>query len=408
MKNRLSLFLASGVTAGKNRTATGKIIRIASAGVAISIMVMILAIGIVKGFQNEIKSKATGFSGHLSIKKLELNQSGEWSLFTEKQVDLRSIRSLPGVSGVFPVCMKPGILKTGAEAEGIQCKGVAEGYEAVFLKKQLVRGRFPGHSSEEQVHEVLISEVTAQRMKLDTGMRVELYFIQDGKVRRRKPLICGIYSTGIYEIDKTWILTDIRMVQRVYTQGYDSISGYEVFLNSLERLGAYREQINERTGTELTVLSVEDTHFQIFQWLRLLDMNVMIIIILMIAVSVVNMMTALLVLIIDRTPMIGLLKALGARNRLIVQSFLMSGARYLLYGLISGNLAGLGLGLLQRYTGLIRLNQQTYYLTEVPFEISAPDLLLINGLTFGVCLALLLVPALYVARIEPVKAIRFD
>lgn len=369
---------------------------------------MILAIGIVKGFQKEIKSKATGFSGHLIIKNLDLNQSGEWALFPRKALTEKRVKQFPFVTQIYPICIKPGILRTVNDAEGIQCKGIVPGYGNIFIDRQIIRGSSLKNSDSSDLNEILISEVTAKRLKLDTGQSVELYFIQDGQVRRRKPKICGVFNTGIYEIDKTWIIADIRMVQRIYTLGYDSISGFEVFLNSLDNLDEHRNLVNEQTGMELTVLSVDDTHFQIFQWLKLLDMNVMIIIILMILVSVVNMMTALLVLIIDRTPMIGLLKAMGARNRLIRQSFLYSGSRYMLKGLLWGNIFGLGLGFTQKFTGLIKLKEETYYLSQVPFDISLTDVLMLNGLTFGVCFILLIIPAMYVSGIQPVKAIRFN
>jgi len=404
----LSLFIAKKLSGGTGRSSTERIIRIASSSVAISLVVMILAIGIVKGFQKEIKSKATGFSGHLIIKNLDLNLSGEWALFPRKALTERQIKKLPFVKDIFPICLKPGILRTSVDAEGIQCKGVVPGYGSAFIDKQIIRGISLKNTDSSDLNEILISEVTANRLKLDTGQRVELYFIQDGQVRRRKPKICGIFNTGIYEIDKTWIIADIRMVQRIYTMGYDSISGLEVFLNSLDNLDEHRNLVNEQTSMELTVLSVDDTHFQIFQWLKLLDMNVMIIIILMVLVSVVNMMTALLVLIIDRTPMIGLLKAMGARNRLIRQSFLYSGSRYMLKGLLWGNILGLGLGFLQKMTGLIKLKEETYYLSQVPFDISLTDILMLNGLTFGVCFILLIIPAMYVSGIQPVKAIRFN
>lgn len=405
---KLSLYIAKKLSAGTGRSSTERIIRIASSSVAISLIVMILAIGIVKGFQKEIKSKATGFSGHLVIKKLDLNQSGEWALFPRKLLQVKDVSKLPFVTQISPICIKPGILRTAADAEGIQCKGIVPGYGNAFINKQIIRGKTLKNNDSSDLNQILISEVTANRLKLDTGQSVELYFIQDGQVRRRKPRICGIFNTGIYEIDKTWILADIRMVQRIYTLGYDSISGFEVYLNSLDNLDEHRTLVNDVTGMELTVLSVDDTHFQIFQWLKLLDMNVMIIIILMILVSVVNMMTALLVLIIDRTPMIGLLKALGARNQLIRQSFLYSGSRYMLKGLVWGNVLGLGMGFLQKITGLIKLKEETYYLSQVPFDISFTDVIILNGLTFGVCFLLLIIPAMYVSGIQPVKAIRFN
>lgn len=204
------------------------------------------------------------------------------------------------------------------------------------------------------------------------------------------------------------MLADIRMIQRIYTQGYDSINGFEVYLSSLDNLKDKSKAIDEELGTSLTAQSVNETYFQIFQWLSLLDMNVLVIIFLMVMVSVVNMMTALLVLIIDRTPMIGLLKAMGSRNKLIRQLFLYNGAKYLFRGLILGNIIGLGLGFMQNQWGLIKLNEQTYYLNKVPFFISLQDILMINGLTFVVCILLLTIPAMYVARIQPVKAIRFN
>ena len=404
----IGIFIARKLTAQSGNSFTERIIRIASASVAISLMVMLLAIGIVKGFQKEIKQKVIGFSGHVIIKNLDLNQSGELALFAKDKKLIKSIKKLSFVKSIVPFCQKPGILRTSKDAEGIQCKGVASGYGLSYLSNQIVRGKCLNNNDTIDTNEILISETTAARLNLDTGKTVELYFIQEGKVRRRKPKICGIYSTGINEIDKSWVLTDIRMVQRIYTQGYDSINGYEVSLTNLNDLKKNTKIIDEELGTSLSAQSVTETYFQIFQWLSLLDMNVMVIIILMVIVAVVNMMTALLVLIIDRTPMIGLLKALGSRNKTIRQLFLYNGAKYLLRGLLIGNLIGLGLGFALQHWGFIKLDEETYYLRKVPFSISITDVLLINGLTFGVCIILLIIPAIYVARIQPVKAIRFN
>ena len=404
----LSLYIARKLTAESGHSFTERIIRIASASVAISIAVMLLSIGIVKGFQKEIKEKVIGFNGHVIIKNLDLNHSGELVLFPKSQSFLKKIKQLPYVKSVVPFCQKPGILRTANDAEGIQCKGVAPGYGSIFINKQITKGRGLENNDSTDLNEILISETTANRLKLDTGQRVELYFIHEGQIRRRKPKICGIYNTGINEIDKNWVLADIRMIQRIYTQGYDSINGFEVYLSSLDNLKDKSKAIDEELGTSLTAQSVNETYFQIFQWLSLLDMNVLVIIFLMVMVSVVNMMTALLVLIIDRTPMIGLLKAMGSRNKLIRQLFLYNGAKYLFRGLILGNIIGLGLGFIQNQWGLIKLNEQTYYLNKVPFFISLQDILMINGLTFVVCILLLTIPAMYVARIQPVKAIRFN
>ncbi|MFM9944984.1 MAG: ABC transporter permease [Bacteroidia bacterium] len=404
----LSFYLAGKLTSDSGHSFTGRIIKIASVSVAISMAVMLLAIGIVKGFQKEIKQKVSGFSGHIIIKNLDLNQSGELVLFPQNQPFLKKVNKLPYVDAIVPFCQKPGILRTATDAEGIQCKGVGPGYGTIFIDKLIIRGRGLGIRGSEDLNEILISETTANRLKLDTGQRVELYFIHENQVRRRKPLICGIFNTGVSDIDKNWVLTDIRMIQRIYTHGYDSINGYEVYLSSLFDLDKRTKLIDEELGTTLVAQSVNETHFQIFQWLSLLDMNVLVIIFLMVIVAVVNMMTALLVLIIDRTPMIGIFKALGSRNKLIRQMFLYNGARYILKGLLAGNFVGLGIGFIQQHWGIIKLNEETYYLSKVPFSISLTDVLLVNGLTFIVCFVLLTIPAMYVARIQPVKAIRFN
>ena len=404
----LSLYLARKLSSESGHSYTERIIRMASLSVAISIAVMIIAIGIVKGFQIEIKQKLTGFNGHLLIKNLDLNQSGEMALFPKNQPFINKIKQLPYVVTLSPFCQKPGILKTSSEAEGIQCKGVAPEYCNRFINKHIVRGRGLNNTDPSNINSLLISETTANRLKLDTGQKVELYFIQDGEVRRRRPIICGIFNTGINEIDKNWAITDIRLIQRIYTHGYDSISGYEVLFNSMTNLEQRTKRIDEELGQTLKAQSITETQNQIFQWLGLLDMNVMVIIILMVIVAVVNMMTALLVLIIDRTPMIGLLKSMGGRTKLIRQLFLYNGAKNLVKGLVLGNIIGLGLGTLQKYFGFITLNEETYYVSQVPFSISIIDVLSINGLTFVVCTMLLIIPAMYVARIQPVKAINFN
>jgi lipoprotein-releasing system permease protein len=404
----IGLFIARKLNSKLSHSFTERIIRIASASVAISLAVMLLAIGIVKGFQKEIKQKVTGFSGHILIKNLDLNQSGELALFPKDKKLIKTLKQFPSVEEIFPFCQKPGILRTPIDAEGVQCKGVSPGYGIRYLNKQIIKGKGLSNTDTSDLNEVLISETTANRLKLDTGKSVELYFIQEGQIRRRKPKICGIYSTGINEIDKSWVMTDIRMIQRIYTQGYDSINGYEIYLSSLDHLKIRTKEIDEELGTSLSAQAVTDTYFQIFQWLSLLDMNVMVVIILMVIVSVVNMMTALLVLIIDRTPMIGILKALGSRNKLIRQLFLFNGAKHVLKGLVLGNVVGLGVGYAIQKWGFLKLDEETYYLDQVPFSITITDIFIINGLTFGVCVLLLTIPAMYVAKIQPVKAIRFN
>lgn len=404
----LGIFIARKLNSKGNNSVTRRIIKIASASVAISIVVMILAIGIVRGFQQEIKRKITLFNGHAVVKNLDINHSGELTMFSLKAINSAQILKKKYIKSAEPFCQKSCIARTNTENEGMQCRGISSGECFNFFKNNIKKGRSFDVKSINDPNEIIISEITANRLGLDTGNRLEIIFIQDGQIRRRKPKICGIFNTGMNEVDKIWVITDLRMIQRVATTGYDSINGMSVYFKTNENLGILSKQLNEILPMNLTVVTVEESNYQIFQWLKLLDLNVIVILILMILVSVVNMTTALIVLIIDRTTMIGLLKALGSHNYLIRQIFLYSGAKYLFRGIVAGNIIGILLGLLQKYTGLISLNEETYYLSHVPFSISVSEILLLNIFTFAICIIVLLIPSLYVTKINPARAIKFN
>ncbi|NUM31946.1 MAG: ABC transporter permease [Bacteroidetes bacterium] len=404
----LGIFIARKLSSKGNNSITRRIIKVASASVAISIVVMILAIGIVRGFQQEIKRKINLFNGSAVIKNLDLNHSGEFSMFSLKSINTKHLLKNNFIKSIEPFCRKYCIARTTAENEGMQCKGISNGECFNFFKNHLKKGRMFEVNSQNDPNEILISEITANRLGLDTGLHLELIFVNEGQLRRRKPKICGIFNSGVNEIDKVWLITDLRMVQRVVTNGYDSVNGISVYFNSNEKISHFSKLLNENLPMDLTVETVEETNFQIYQWLKLLDLNVVVIIILMILVSIVNMTTALIVLIIDRTTMIGLLKALGSRNFLIRQIFIFSSAKYLFKGILAGNIIGILLGYIQKKWHLVSLNEETYYLSHVPFSISFSEIFMLNIFTFGVCLILLIIPSLYVAKINPAKSIKFD
>lgn len=404
----LGFFIARRLTTQGTHNATRRIIKIASASVAISIAVMILAVGIVKGFQQEIKYKITQFNGHTIIKNLDINYSDEMSVFSKNSINFNQLLKNDFVKSAEAFCQKSCIVRTQNDNEGMQCRGISEGECMIFLKNYLKKGKPLDLNSKDDPNQILISQTTSNRLKLDTGQRVELFFIHEGQVRRRKPKIIGIYNTGIYEVDRYWVITDLRMIQRIISSGYDSINGVSVYFNKNENTTNYSKLINEMLPMQLTVVPVEQSHYQIFQWLKLLDMNVFVIIILMILVSVVNMITALVVLIIDRVSMIGLLKALGSPNSLIRKIFLYNGSKYLLSGIIIGNFLGILIGLIQKHTGILSLNEEIYYLNSVPFNINLTDIIILNIITFTVCLILLMIPSLFVSKVNPAKAVKFD
>lgn len=403
-----SYFIGKKLATSGNKSFTRLIIRLAIAGIGLSLAVMLLAVGIVKGFQNEIKNKVVGFEGHVQIRNLDLNQSRELVLIPAEQEFTKTLYKNPEIKRVTPFCNKAGILSAEKEIEGMLFKGVPKDYQWDFLKSNLVRGRLPDLKDSVDTYELLISTTVAKRLELDTGSRVEVFFIHDGKVRRRKFDLVGLFNTGLGEFDKTVCFTDIRVIQRIYTTNYSLVSGFEVYIKDLDKLPETAEWIDENIGIRLRAGSVEDLHPVIFQWLKIVDSNALIIIVLMTIVAVINLITAFLILILNRTRMIGILKALGATNWQVVRVFMVNGMMMIIPGLFIGNVLGLGLAWIQQKWQIFTLSEETYYMSVVPVEITSSDIGLLNLGTFVICFVMLLIPALLVRTISPVKAIRFD
>lgn len=405
---RLSGFIAARMGGNGGKSFTRLIIRFAMAGIGLSLAVMILAIGIVLGFKNEIRQKITGFGGHIQIGNLDLNASKEARLIPKDTFLLQKISSMPGVENVYPFAGKAGILQKQGQIEGLYFKGVPYNYPWDFFRKSLVKGRIPDLKEDLDASEILISEITAKRMNLDTGMNALVYFIQDGQVRMRNPLITGIFNTGLAEFDQKAVITDMRMIQRIIGQGYDSISGYEVLLDNFNIMQSTTELINQSIDYQLRARSASDLHSVIFDWLDIIDTNAIVIIFLMMVVAIINMCTALLILIVERTQMIGILKALGATNRQIRHIFIRQGVRLVLIGLLIGNSFGLLSGYLLRDYKIFHLDEQIYYMDAVPFLFDSESILLLNAGTILVCFLVMFVPVWMVNGISPVKAIRFN
>ena len=404
----LSYFVGKKIATQSGKSFTRLIIRLAVAAVGISLAVMILAVGVVRGFQNTVKDKVIGFDGHIQVRNLDLNQSSELKLIDINQPFLEEARKHSQIESVAPFCMKAGIINTSQEIEGMVFKGVSSNYDWSFLESNLISGRLPALSDSQDTYEVILSKSVVDRLDLDTGQRIEVYFIHNAKVRRRRLNLVGIFNTGLGEFDKTVAFTDIRVVQRIYTPDYNVASGFEVTLVDLERMEDMTDWLDGIVGISLRAESVEDRHDVIFKWLKIVDSNAVIIIVLMTVVAVVNLITAFLILIVDRTQMIGVLKALGARNGQVVKVFLYKGVSMVLPGLIIGNLVGLGLAFIQLKTGLITLPEETYYMSTVPLDISWDLIIALNGGTLVITMLMLLIPAVMVRFITPVKAIRFQ
>ena len=403
----LPFFIAKRITFNSKRTFSKLIVRIAILGIMLGLAVMILAVAIVKGFKSEIREKVRGFSGDIQIAKLDLNTSYENNPFSISESALRKISSRNGISFAQPFATKPGIINAGNEAEGVVLKGVDKSYNWEYFKKILIVGKVLDFSDPVKSRsQILISKFTADRLNLKVGDDFLMYFIENS-LRKRKFKITGIYNLGVEEVDKIFVIGDLDLIRSLNNWEPSQVGGYELMVNDFNKLDIIEEKVYEDLGMELKSYTVKEYYPAIFEWLSLLDVNTQVILILMMAVAVINMISALLIMILERTNMIGILKALGSSNWNIRKIFLYNAAYLIGLGLLSGNVLGIGLGLFQYYTHFFTLDQTSYYMSFVPVQLDVQDILLLNAGTLIISLMVLLIPSLLVTRITPLKAIRF-
>lgn len=391
---------------GKGSGFSKLIINLALTAVCISVMVMILATAIVKGYQHEVRDKLVGFNAPIQITHLDLNNSFESLPIGRDTIMEQLVQHKPDIQYIQTYATKAGIIKTENSFEGIVLKGVGKTYHFDFIAKHLKEGQLPVFNDSSTVNEILISAITAKRLEFKLGDFVYIYFIQDPP-RVRKLKICGIFDTGMGELDELYAFTDIRQVQKLNNWEQEQISGYEIGIRNLEETELVRTELASLTPYNMGLSTIFDLYPALFDWLGLLDMNVVIILALMVAVASINMITALLILILERTQMIGLLKAMGAEDGQISKVFLWMAANIIVKGLVLGNVLGIGLALLQDKFSFVKLDQKSYYLNRVPIELSSLDLIWINALAFIICLVLLLVPVRLVSKVQPAKSIQF-
>ncbi len=385
------------------------IINLALAAVCVSVMVMILATAIVKGYQNEVKDKLIGFNAPLQITHLDLNNSFESLPIVRDTIMEALARKKEGISYLQAYATKAGIIKTENAFEGIVLKGIGPDYNGAFIKKNMLVGSLPLFGDSISSQEIVISAITAKRLELKLGDPLYIYFIQDPP-RVRKLKIKGIFDTGMGELDELYAFVDIRQVQKLNNWDPSSISGYEIGLKRLDRTETenMRDQIAQITPYNMGLSSIYEMYPALFDWLSLLDLNVVIIMILMVAVASINMITALLILVLERTQMIGLLKAMGAEDKQLSEVFLWMAAKIVFQGLLLGNLLGLGLAFMQKQFSWIKLDQKSYYINRVPIEINAIDIIYVNVFAFFICMFLLLIPVKLVSKVNPVRSIQFN
>jgi lipoprotein-releasing system permease protein len=400
-------YIAQRLSAYGQKSFSRLIVRIAVAGVALSVAVMIISLSIVTGFQQEIRDKITGFGSHIQIAHVDLNNSYETAPIYRYQAFNKDIKQLPGVKHIQGFATKAGLIRTENDIEAIVLKGIGRDFNWSFFNDKLSRGKKFVSNDTVPNNEVIISKYTADKLHLDTGMSLVIYFIQE-PVRVRKFKIAGIYETGLEEFDKLYMLCDIGHIQKLNDWSKSMVGGFEILLDNFDHLDDNTQRVNELIGYQYEANSIREINPNLFEWLELLDVNVVVIMVLMFLVSTINMITAILILILERTQMIGLFKAFGSTSGSVRKIFLIISGKLILQGIFWGNIIGAGLCLLQKQFSVVKLDQASYYMNSVPVNFQWSNLLLINLGTFILCCCAMLLPLILVNRISPIKSIRFE
>lgn len=390
-------------------------IRIAIAGVAVGLAVMLVSVSVVFGFKHTIRNKVVGFGSHIQVANFMTLQASEQYPIQMDDSMLRVLRAIPGVRNVQRFAMKQGILKTNNDFLGVAFKGIAADYDTTFIHQNLVTGAIPHFSDSAGKQQVVISQAIADQLNLKLGDKVFAYFIDNTGVKARRFTVAAIYQTNLSQYDKVTCFIDFYTAVKLNAWETDQASGAELTVKDFDRLSETAARVVnkvnrtiDRYGETYSSQTIQEMNPQIFSWLDLLDLNVWIILGLMLSVAGVTMISGLLIIILERTAMIGILKAVGARNVTIRRTFLWFAVFTIGKGMLIGNLIGIGLIALQHYTGLVKLNPATYYVSTVPVEFNLPVWLLLNVATLLVSVFVLIAPSYLVSKINPAASMRYE
>ncbi|HOX78150.1 MAG TPA: ABC transporter permease [Bacteroidales bacterium] len=405
----LPSFIANRISGKDKENLSGPAVRVSVFTIALGLAIMILAVSVLVGFQKEIRNKVIGFSAHIQIDNFDDNTSFESQPIPADQPFYAELKGTPGIRHIQVFGLKAGIIKTQDQLQGVILKGVGPDYDWNFMKNHLAEGEIITLEDSAASSGILISRLMASKLKIIPGDEVRMYFVSgsDSQPRGRKFTVAGIYETGLEEFDEMYVIADIRHIRRLNNWEPGMVSGFEVFIDDFDNIDEMGEKVYQTIGYDLNAETIVQKYPQIFDWLRLMDINVVIILVLMILVAGITIISTLLILILERTSMIGILKALGTKDRNLRKMFIFLTGRIIAKGLFWGNLAGVGIGLLQFYFRIIPLDQESYYMAYVPVSLMLWQILLINLVTVVTCLVMVLIPGYIIGRITPVKAIRY-
>jgi len=406
-------FIAKRIIGSKayKSSISAPIIKIGIAAIAVGIIVMMIAIATGIGLQQKIRDKVVAFNGHVTINNYDSNNSQE-SVFpiSSKQEFYPEFKEVEGIKHVQAVATKFGVIRTETDFEGVILKGVGADYDWSYFKDFLVEGQVPDFTQKRN-EDILISQYLANRLHFKLGDKFQTYFVKGDPNKSPNIIsytIVGIYNSGFQDFDATYMVGDIKHLQRINNWEKDQVGNFEVFLDDYSQLDQIGREIYKNTPSTLNTQTITDKYYSIFEWIKIFDNNIYAIIGIMILVAGINMITALLVLILERTQMIGILKSLGSHNWSIRKMFLYNATYLIFIGLFWGNLIGLGLLFAQKYFKLFPLDPSVYYVSEAPVYINLGYIIALNVGTLVLCLIMLLVPSYMITKISPVKAIRFE
>lgn len=410
----LELFIARrlfGTRKGEHRVSRPAV-TIAQWGVSVGIIVMIASLCIIVGFKHEIKEKIIGFGGHIQLRNYEASEYGD-NPITVSDSDIQKIASVAGVKSVQQFIHKAGLISVGDEFEGIIVKGIGSSYDTEFLASHIVEGTFPAFSDTAASNKIVVSRLIANKLRISSGDKINIYFIQDG-IKARRMIVEGIYETNLSEMDELLALTDIYTTRRLNNWDSDQSAGLEISVADYDNLDAISDtliatisEIADAHRQRLFIQTVEESNPRMFAWLEILDGTVWIILVLVLGIAGFTIISGLLILILEKSNLIGILKALGAHNASVRKIFLYYAMFIIGRGLLWGNIIGLALCYLQKQTGIIALDPTMYYMDRVPIMFTW-WLLPMNVAMFIISVAMLVLPSMIIAHIEPTKAIKFE
>ena len=413
----LPLFIARRIYSeqGDRRKVSRPAIQIATVGVAIGLAVMIVTVSVVLGFKHTIRDKVVGFGSHIQVLNILSVNSAETYPVCINDSMLNVLGGIKGVRHVQRFASVQGILKTDDDFLGVVFKGVGPEYDLQFLRQHLTEGEIPVMSDTTANYNMAVSRMIADKLRINVGDRIFAYFIDEDGVRPRRFTVSGIYQTNMTRFDESLCLTDLYTARKLNGWFDNQCTGAELLVDDFDRLEEVEQRLVAKVNrtqdcynNTFTTQNIHEAYPQVFTWLELLDINVWIILALMVCLAAITMISGLLIIILERTAMIGTLKALGSSNKTIRHTFLWFAAFIICRGLVAGNLLGIGLVMLQKYTGLVSLDPQVYYVSQAPIELNLPLVVVLNVATLFICIFVLIAPSFFISRIHPAKSMRFE